>query len=206
MRSTQSIKEAKASSLRTHRVPFSADQRLLVLQKLQGKTDPATLLETLVNEIQKHIDINELTWTFEHITHTVARRQRASVNQTFSIKFGSNCLGTLRYQTAYPLDHDEITVIHTFHKMLAGPLNSVVEIIRLQQMAFYDRLTGLKNRYSFDVQLDKAIMRANSNEEGLSSLSLIWITSKALTINTDTWKATRYCAAMPDCWKLPLTV
>ncbi|MFD2179242.1 GGDEF domain-containing protein [Veronia pacifica] len=167
MRSTQSIKEAKASSLRTRRVPFSADQRLLVLQKLQGRTDLAALLSAFVSELHKHIDINELTWSHEGTTHTVSIRQRAGTNQTFSIRFGDTSLGTLRYQTAYPLDQEEISVIHTFHRMLAGPLNTIAEITRLQRMAYYDSLTGLKNRFSFNIQLEKSIASNYITEDGL---------------------------------------
>lgn len=164
--STQ-LEQIKKAALQTRRVPLGADQRLMVLQKLQGRLDIDPLFEVFTRELEKQIDITRLIWEHQEISHIVRRGGASDYRQTFSLKFANTSLGVLQYSTPYKLDDDEITLIHTYHRILAGPLSNAIEYNRVRNMALLDSLTGLNNRTSFEQDLRQSIAMTERNNHGL---------------------------------------
>lgn len=164
--STQ-LEQIKKAALQTRRVPLGADQRLMVLQKLQGRLDIDPLFEVFTRELEKQIDITRLIWEHQEISHIVRRGGASDYRQTFSLKFANTSLGMLQYSTPYKLDDDEITLIHTYHRILAGPLSNAIEYNRVRNMALLDSLTGLNNRTSFEQDLRQSIAMTERNNHGL---------------------------------------
>ncbi len=148
-------------------IPLGADQRLLILQKLQGKLEIEVLLEVYTKELEKHIDISRLIWEYNDTCSIVRRGISASCRQTFAVKFGDTPLGVLQYSTPYKLDRDEISMIHTFHRLIAGPLANAIEYSRVKSMALQDYLTGLGNRTSFEQDTNKSIAICERQDIGL---------------------------------------
>ncbi|SKA50109.1 diguanylate cyclase (GGDEF) domain-containing protein [Enterovibrio nigricans DSM 22720] len=73
----------------------------------------------------------------------------------------------LQYSTPYKLDDDEISLIHTYHRLLAGPLRSAIEYNRVRNLALLDNLTSLNNRTSFEQDLRQSIALAERKDHGL---------------------------------------
>ncbi|PSW12634.1 GGDEF domain-containing protein [Photobacterium sanctipauli] len=147
--------------------PLGADQRLLILQKLQGKLDLSVLFEVFTREVEKQIDISRLVWEVED-TATLIRRGSATENrQTFILRFSNNELGKLQYCTPYPLDKDEVNLLHTYHRLFAGPLMNALEYRRVKNMALRDYLSGLGNRGCFEQDILHAIAISERRNVGL---------------------------------------
>ncbi|SKA50108.1 hypothetical protein SAMN02745132_01298 [Enterovibrio nigricans DSM 22720] len=97
--STQ-LEQLKNAAIQSRRVPLGADQRLMVLQKLQGRLEIDQLFEVFIRELKKQIDITRLIWDHEDISHIVRRGGTAEYRQTFSIKFAqtpSVCCSTAHH-------------------------------------------------------------------------------------------------------------
>ncbi len=65
------------------------------------------------------------------------------------------------------MDSDEIGLLHTFHRLLAGPLNNAIEYNRVRNLSMQDSLTGLLNRNCFEHDLSNAIAAENRVNNGL---------------------------------------
>ena len=161
----QHLRAQKNQAIIQHRLPLSAEQRLMVLQKLQGQLDLSLLFETFLNAIRKHIDVERLVWEHEDISHIMKQNAQGHYRQTFTIKFAQASLGVLQYYTPYALDKEEINVLHNFHRLLAGPLNNAVEYQKVKRLAMTDSLTGLKNRNRFEQDLAHAIAVSEREEQ-----------------------------------------
>ncbi|MPS32118.1 MULTISPECIES: GGDEF domain-containing protein [Salinivibrio] len=161
------IKQYTNSDRAPRIVPLGADQRLLLLQKLQGHLDIKVLFEVYARELEKQIDIGRIIWEHDDISNIIRRGAQHTFRQTFSIKFNKQPLGVLQYSTPYKLDPDEISLLHTYHKLLAGPLNNAVEYTRVKNMALLDGLTGLHNRTSFEQDLQHAVAVCERENIGL---------------------------------------
>ncbi|MGF1684296.1 GGDEF domain-containing protein [Photobacterium minamisatsumaniensis] len=147
--------------------PLGADQRLLILQKLQGKLDLTVLFEIFAREVEKQIDISRLIWEFDDTTTPVRRGSATEYRQTFILRFSANELGKLQYCTPYPLDKDEVNLLHTYHRLFAGPLMSAIEYRRVKNMALRDYLSGLGNRSCFEQDITHAIAISERRNVGL---------------------------------------
>lgn len=147
--------------------PLGADQRLLILQKLQGKLDLGLLFEIFTREIEKQIDISRLIWELDSTSTLIRRGKSTEYKQSFILRFGENELGKLQYSTPYPLDKDEINLLHTYHRLFAGPLMNAIEYRRVKNMALRDYLTGLGNRSSFEQDIQQAIAMSERRNVGL---------------------------------------
>ncbi|WP_318475749.1 GGDEF domain-containing protein [Photobacterium leiognathi] len=137
--------------------PLAADQRLLILQKLQGKLEIRLLFEILCRELDKQIDICRLVWRLDKTTTLIRQGQASPHQKSFALRFGDTCLGTLQYSTLYPLDDDEISLLHTYHRLLTGPLFNAIEYRKVKNMALMDQLSGLCNRMCFEQDIHHAI-------------------------------------------------
>ena len=147
--------------------PLGADQRLLFLQKLQGKLELGLLFEVFTREVEKQIDISRLVWELDATSTLIRRGKSSQYRQTFLLRFGENELGKLQYSTPYPLDKDEINLLHTYHRLFAGPLQNAVEYRHVKNMALRDCLTGLGNRSSFEQDIQQAIAMSERRDVGL---------------------------------------
>lgn len=147
--------------------PLGADQRLLILQKLQGKLDLGLLFEVFTREVEKQIDISRLVWELDATSTLIRRGKSTQYRQAFLLRFGENELGKLQYCTPYPLDKDEINLLHTYHRLFAGPLMNAIEYRRVKNMALRDYLTGLGNRSSFEQDIQQAIAMSERKNVGL---------------------------------------
>lgn len=147
--------------------PLGADQRLLILQKLQGKLELGILFEIFTREIEKQIDVSRLIWDLDDTSTLIRRGKSTEFNQTFVLRFGDNELGKLKYTTPYKLDNDEINLLHTYHRLFAGPLSSAIEYRRVKDMAMRDHLSGLGNRSSFEQDIQHAIAMSERRDVGL---------------------------------------
>lgn len=147
--------------------PLGADQRLLMLQKLQGKLDLGLLFETFTREIEKQIDINRLIWDREDACTLIRRGKSTEFRQTFVLRFGDIELGKLQYSLPYQLDKDEINLLHTYHRLFAGPLANALEYRRVKNMALRDHLSSLGNRTSFEQDIQHAIAMSERRNVGL---------------------------------------
>ncbi len=161
------LEKLKSEAMMQRRPPLSADQRLIILQKLQGQLEIDLLFKTFVKAIKKHIDISRLIWEHEGISHIVRQEGSSESRQTFTLKFAQSTLGMLQYHTPYELDSDEIGLLHTFHRLLAGPLNNAIEYNRVRNLSMQDSLTGLLNRNCFEHDLSNAIAAENRVNNGL---------------------------------------
>lgn len=164
--STQ-LEQLKRAAIQSRRVPLGADQRLMVLQKLQGRLEIDQLFEVFTRELEKQIDISRLIWEHDEISHIVRRGGGTDHRQTFALKFAQTSLGMLQYSTPYKLDEDEISLIHTYHRLLAGPLSNAIEFNRVRNLALLDTLTGLNNRTSFEQDLRQSIALTERRNNGL---------------------------------------
>lgn len=167
MSTSTQLEQIKKTAIQSRRVPLGADQRLMVLQKLQGRLEIDPLFEVFTRELEKQIDITRLIWEHDEISHIVRRGGTSDYRQTFSLKFANNSLGMLQYSTPYKLDDDEIALIHTYHRLLAGPLSNAIEYNRVRNLALLDSLTGLNNRTSFEQDLRQSIAMTERNDHGL---------------------------------------
>lgn len=156
-----------ADSSKPRTKPLGADQRLLILQKFQGKLELGFIFEIFAREVEKQIDISRLVWSFEETTTLIRRGQATPHRQTFVLRFGDNELGKLQYATPYPLDKDEISLLHTYHRLFAGPLNNAIEYRRVKNMALRDYLSGLGNRSCFEQDIQHAIAMSERRNVGL---------------------------------------
>lgn len=161
------LKQFTHSGIAPRKVPLGADQRLLLLQKLQGHLDIKVLFEVYAREVEKQIDIGRIIWEHDEISNIIRRGEQHTFRQTFAIKFNKQPLGVLQYSTPYKLDPDEISLLHTYHKLLAGPLTNAVEYTRVKNMALLDGLTGLHNRTSFEQDLQHAVAVCERQNIGL---------------------------------------
>nr|WP_086939053.1 GGDEF domain-containing protein [Thaumasiovibrio occultus] len=146
---------------------ITAEQRLNVLEKLQGKLDVNLLLDVFIRELEKQIDINRLVWDFDDTCSIVRRGSASEFRQTFALRYNSLSLGAMQYVTPYALDHDEIELIHQYHHLLTGPLMMAIEYQRVKSLALNDHLTGLGNRPSYDKDIDHAIALSQRHQDGL---------------------------------------
>ncbi|KXI22907.1 GGDEF domain-containing protein [Photobacterium sanguinicancri] len=149
------------------RKPLGADVRLLILQKLQGKLDLALLFEIFTREMEKQIDIHRLIWELEGTATLIRRGKATEYRQTFVLRFGENELGKLQYCTPYKLDQDEINLLHTYHRLFAGPLANAIEYRRVKNLALQDYLSTLGNRTSFEQDIRHAIALSERRNVGL---------------------------------------
>jgi len=147
--------------------PLGADQRLLILQKLQGKLDLGLLFEIFAREVEKQIDVSRLVWDLDETSTLIRRGQATQYRQGFILRFGENELGKLQYSTPYPLDKDEINLLHTYHRLFAGPLMNAIEYRRVKNMALRDYLSGLGNRSCFEQDIQHAIAMSERRSVGL---------------------------------------
>ncbi|KLV11701.1 MULTISPECIES: GGDEF domain-containing protein [Photobacterium] len=147
--------------------PLGADQRLLILQKLQGKLDLALLFEIFTREVEKQIDISRLVWECDNTTLPIRRGPATEHRKTFLLRFSQHELGKLQYITPYPLDNDEISLLHTYHRLFAGPLMNAIEYRRVKNMALQDYLSGLGNRSCFEQDVSQAIAMSERRNVGL---------------------------------------
>ncbi len=161
------FEQLQSDTIMQRRIPLSADQRLIILQKLQGQLEIDSLFKTFVKAIKKHIDISRLIWEHEGISHIVRQEGSSEFRQTFTLKFAQSTLGMLQYHTPYELDADEIGLLHSFHRLLAGPLHNAIEYNRVRSLSMQDTLTGLQNRNCFDHDLSNAIATENRVNNGL---------------------------------------
>ncbi len=79
--------------------PLGADQRLLILQKLQGKLDLGLLFEIFAREVEKQIDVSRLVWDLDETSTLIRRGQlpnTAKVLSCVSVKTNSASFNTLR--------------------------------------------------------------------------------------------------------------
>ncbi|ELR63614.1 diguanylate cyclase (GGDEF domain) with PAS/PAC sensor [Photobacterium marinum] len=150
--------------------PLGADQRLLFLQKFQGKLDLGLLFEIFAREVEKQIDIIRLVWDLEETSTLIRRGKATDYRQAFILRLGENDLGKLQYSTPYPLDKDEINLLHTYHRLFAGPLMNAIEYRRVKNMALRDYLSGLGNRNSFEQDLQQAVALSERRNVGLALL------------------------------------
>ncbi|KMV29518.1 GGDEF domain-containing protein [Photobacterium swingsii] len=149
------------------RKPLGADVRLLILQKLQGKLDLALLFEIFTREMEKQVDIHRLIWELEGTATLIRRGKATEFRQTFVLRFGENELGKLQYCTPYKLDKDEINLLHTYHRLFAGPLANAIEYRRVKNLALQDYLSTLGNRTSFEQDIRHAIALSERRNVGL---------------------------------------
>lgn len=156
-----------ADSSKPRTKPLGADQRLLILQKFQGKLELGLIFEIFAREVEKQIDISRLVWSFEETTTLIRRGQATPNRQTFVLRFGDHELGKLQYATPYPLDKDEISLLHTYHRLFAGPLINAIEYRRVKNMALRDYLSGLGNRSCFEQDIQQAIAMSERRNVGL---------------------------------------
>lgn len=154
-------------TLPLRRLSFAAEQRLQILQKLQGLLDMEILFESFTQELEKQVDVTRLIWSYEGISHIIRRGEQGPFRQTFSLKFGSSSLGFLQYNTPYKFDTEEINLTHIFHRLLAGPLYNAIEYNRVRNLALLDGLTGLNNRARFDQDLLLSISLTKRKNNGL---------------------------------------
>ncbi|KJF93003.1 diguanylate cyclase [Photobacterium angustum] len=144
--------------------PLAADQRLLILQKLQGKLEIQALFQPLCRELDKQIDISRLIWTLDETTTLIRQGQSTPHQNSFALRFGDNSLGSLHYSTLYPLDDDEISLLHTYHRLFAGPLFNAIEYQKVKHMALKDKLSGLCNRMCFEQDIHHAIAMSEKRD------------------------------------------
>lgn len=154
----------------TKPISISAEQKLLLLQKLQGVLDLRRLFEILMAETCKQIDVSYLVWELDSTSFVIKRGKTTPFIQTFSLKLGSLSLGLLQYHTPYKLDDDEITVLKTYHQLFTGPLSTAIEYRRVKNLAMKDHLSGLGNRTSFDNDIIHAIAVSQREDIGLALL------------------------------------
>ena len=147
--------------------PLGADQRLLLLQKLQGKLDINLLFDIFTKEVEKQIDISRLIWNSDNTTTLVRQGANSQFRQTFILRFNQQDLGKLQYHTPYALDKDEVNLLHTYHRLFAGPLACALEYRRVKNMALRDYLSGLGNRNSFEQDISHAIAMSERRNIGL---------------------------------------
>ncbi|WP_087022952.1 GGDEF domain-containing protein [Thaumasiovibrio subtropicus] len=162
---TQSVSSTAEQTMPMRRL--ESDQRLLVLQKLQGKLDLSLLMETFIREVEKQIDISRLIWDFEDTCSIIRRGQPSEYRHTFTLKYAQHSLGSLQYFTPYALDRDEVEMLHQYHRLLAGPLMMAIEYQRVKNMALQDHLTGIGNRTSYEHDIEHAIAISQRHEDGL---------------------------------------
>ncbi|MGF1693474.1 GGDEF domain-containing protein [Photobacterium kagoshimensis] len=155
------------ASQKPRRKPLGADVRLLILQKLQGKLDLSLLFEIFTREMEKQIDIHRLIWELEGTATLIRRGKATEFRQTFVLRFGENELGKLQYCTPYKLDKDEINLLHTYHRLFAGPLANAIEYRRVKNLALQDYLSALGNRTSFEQDIRHAIALSERRNVGL---------------------------------------
>ncbi|OAN13984.1 diguanylate cyclase [Photobacterium jeanii] len=156
-----------AEPQKPRRKPLGADVRLLILQKMQGKLDLSLLFEIFAREIEKQIDVYRLVWELEGTTTLIRRGKATEHRQTFVLRFGENELGKLQYCTPYKLDKDEINLLHTYHRLFAGPLVNALEYRRVKNLALQDYLSNLGNRTSFEQDIRHAIALSERRNVGL---------------------------------------
>ncbi|MGF1687982.1 GGDEF domain-containing protein [Photobacterium japonica] len=162
------IAQNTAQNSKPRTKPLGADQRLLILQRLQGKLDLHLLFEVLAREIEKQIDLNRLIWEQDETATLVRRGPATEYRQAFLLRFNQNELGKLQYHTPYPLDKDEVNLLHTYHRLFAGPLINALEYRRVKQMALRDYLSGLGNRSRFEQDLHHALAMSERRQVGLA--------------------------------------
>ena len=168
MKSQTQISENTAQNDKPRTKPLGADQRLLILQKLQGKLDLHLLFEILAREIEKQIDICRLIWEQDETATLVRRGTASDYRQAFLLRYNQQELGKLQYHTPYPLDRDEVNLLHTYHRLFAGPLINALEYRRVKHMALRDYLSGLGNRGRFEQDLHHALAMSERRQVGLS--------------------------------------
>ncbi len=162
---TQTISNRNTQPIPPRRL--EADQRLLVLQKLQGKFDISLLMETFTREVEKQIDIGRLIWDFENTSSIIRRGEASEFRHTFTLKYAQNTLGSLQYFTPYSLDREEVELLHQYHRLLAAPLMMAIEYQRVKNMALLDHLTGIGNRTSYEHDIEHAIAISQRHQDGL---------------------------------------
>ncbi|GAB6264189.1 GGDEF domain-containing protein [Photobacterium sp. R1] len=156
-----------ADSSPTRAKPLGADQRLLILQKLQGKPELSVLLEVFAMEVEKQIDVSRMLWRQDTTTTLVRHGPSTDNRQCFILRYADQPLGELQYDTPYALDQDEVNLLHTYHRLLAGPLFSAMEYRRVKEMAMRDHLSGLRNRSCLDQDILHAIAMSERRQVGL---------------------------------------
>lgn len=149
------------------RFPLAIEQRLSVLQQLQGHLKIEALLNVFSIALEKQIDITRLIWDINGVSHIVRSGNAGAFHHTFTLKHAASSLGMLQYGTPYPLDADEINLIHAYHRLLIGPLQNAIEYRRVRDLALTDGLTGLNNRIRFEQDLNHAISLTKRNNQGL---------------------------------------
>ncbi|CAH0534214.1 hypothetical protein VST7929_02127 [Vibrio stylophorae] len=149
------------------RQPIGVEQRLLLLQKLQGKLELKPLFHAFLSELSKQLDVASLVWDFEGTSYIIKAGKGTEFRQRFSLQYAKQDLGILQYSTPYSLDEDEIRLINTYHKLFAGSLSCAIEYRRVKNMALRDCLTGLGNRTSFEQDLNHAIALCQREQSGL---------------------------------------
>ncbi len=157
----------QTDTCRTRAKPLGADQRLLILQKMQGKPELSVLLEVFALEVEKQIDISRMLWRHETTTTLIRHGQGTDNRQCFALRYADHSLGEIQYDTPYALDQDEINLLHTYHRLLAGPLFSAIEYRRIKEMAMRDHLSGLRNRSCLDQDILHAIAMSDRRQVGL---------------------------------------
>lgn len=161
------LEQLKNEAISAHRLLLAADRQLMILQKLQGHLEIATLLEAFTQQLEKQIDITQLVWEYQDMSHIIKRKRSSLYQQTFLLKLANSPLGVLQYDTPYKLDEDEINLIHAYHHLFLGPLNNAIEYYRVRHLALLDNLTGHNNLSRFKQDLHQLIALADRKNNGL---------------------------------------
>lgn len=130
------------------------------------------LLQLFYSQISTLFSIDQLIFTSENPKLRIRLGEPAIHRCTYSLKYNTEVLGHLNIARTKRFTDDELNTFENLLGALILPLRNALKYSIAIKLAEIDQLTQLKNKFTFENDINREIKRAARNEELLACLMI----------------------------------
>ncbi len=141
--------------------------RIRLLFELQSTLNIEQLLAIFFRHLKESVPCQHLVYLHEELDITVEQGSSARHRAEYQLTVASENLGKIRFHRRRPFSEEELERIETLLGTLILPIRNAIHYQQALRAASRDPLTGLKNRRSFEDNLEREISRARRENQSL---------------------------------------
>jgi len=153
------------ASVGGERETLPASNRLLF--ELQSTLEIEQLLEIFFRYLNADISCHGLEYVVEPMELRMLLGEKGRHSAEYRLKVSDEELGKIRFLRHRPFTKRELEQIEVLLGILALPMRNAFRYHQALQAAYLDPLTGLKNRRSYEDNLEREISRARRDGQSL---------------------------------------
>ncbi len=138
-----------------------------LLFELQSTLELEQLLTIFFRHLQDELPCQALHYRHEPMGLEVRLGRAANHSAEYQLRVAGERLGSIRFQRRRPFSEPELERIETLLSALMLPVRNALRYRQALQAAYLDPLTGLKNRRSYEDNLEREISRARREGQSL---------------------------------------